>query len=52
MLSRKVVFTVVLVLILSLAALNAFANTPMGEEAMHQIYLPFMSKVLSSGTIP
>jgi hypothetical protein len=52
LLSRKVLFIVVLTLILSLASLSAFASTPTGIELTEKIYLPVVHRFICSGTIP
>ena len=50
---RKIIFTTVFVLVLSLAALSAFANTPFGEDVVQAIYLPIVSKIpAGGGTLP
>jgi hypothetical protein len=53
-LSRKVLFMIVLVVILSLASLSVFAETPLGIELTERIYLPLVtsSTVVCSGTVP
>jgi hypothetical protein len=50
-LSRKVLFIVIIALILTLASLSAFASTPLGESMATDFYLPLIYKTCS-GTIP